>query len=64
MHAGLLRPDSQAAPALGEEQETAKEIAIASDVPIGQSDVRLIFDYDADAKWHIQTHGLAEIILI
>ena len=57
MHAGLLRPDSGEAPALEEVREIAKDIALASDVPLGQSDVGLMFDYDADAMWHIQPHG-------
>ncbi len=57
MHAGLLRPDSGEAPALEEVREMAKDIALASDVPLGQSDVGLMFDYDADAMWHIQPHG-------
>ncbi len=57
MHAGLLRPDSQEAPALKAVRETAKDVAMASDVPLGQSDVGLLFDYDADLMWHIQPHG-------
>ena len=65
-HAGLLRPVNQAAPALEEVRETAKEIAMASDVPIGQSDVGLVFDFDADAMWHIQPHetGLSYFDLV
>ena len=57
MHSGLLRPDSGEAPALEEVREMARDIALASDVPLGQSDVGLMFDYDADAMWHIQPHG-------
>ena len=57
MHAGLLRPDSQEAPALCEARETAREITQASDVLQGQSDIGLFFDYDSDAMWHIQPHG-------
>ena len=57
MHAGLLRPDSQEAPALCEARETAREITQASEVLRGQSDIGLFFDCEADAMWHIQPTG-------
>ena len=57
MHAGLLRPDSVAAPGLVEAAEVAREIARAPDVPAGQAPVALLFDYVADWGWQIQPHG-------
>ena len=57
LHAGLLRPDSVAAPAFAEAAEVAAEIAQASEVGLSQAPVALIFDYDADWAWHVQPHG-------
>lgn len=57
MHAGLLRPDSAAAPGLEEAQRVAKELADAPDVAPAQADVALIFDYEAEWAWSIQPHG-------
>lgn len=57
MHAGLLRPDSIAAPGLDEAIEVAKEISNAPDVAPLQSTIALLFDYDADAAWTVQPHG-------
>ena len=58
MHAGLLRPDSVAAPALGEAERVCRELADAPDVTPYQSEVALVFDYEADWAWTIQPHGL------
>ncbi|MBV2358357.1 beta-galactosidase [Thalassococcus sp. CAU 1522] len=57
MHSGLLRPDSEAAPALAEAAQVAQEIATAPRVAPVQAPVALIFDYDADWAWTIQPHG-------
>lgn len=57
MHAGLLRPDSVAAPGLAEARQVADEIAEAPEVGHGRGDVALIFDYAADWAWSIQPHG-------
>ncbi|MBY6160368.1 beta-galactosidase [Mameliella alba] len=58
MHAGLLRPDSVAAPGLTEAKQVAQEIAEAPDVAIGQAELALIFDYESEWAWSIQPHGL------
>ncbi|MEJ8472905.1 beta-galactosidase [Roseibium algae] len=57
MHAGMLRPDSAAAPALAEAQDVADEIADAPDVSIAPAPVAIIFDYDSDFAWTTQPHG-------
>ena len=57
MHAGLLRPDSIAAPGMDEAIEVANEISSAPDVGLLKSKIALIFDYDADAAWAVQPHG-------
>ncbi|MFW8596073.1 beta-galactosidase [Cribrihabitans neustonicus] len=57
MHAGLLRPDSVAAPGLAEAMEVARELADAPEVAPVQAEVALIFDYEADWAWSIQPHG-------
>ncbi|MGR3683277.1 beta-galactosidase [Sagittula sp.] len=57
LHAGLLRPDSQAAPGLEEAAQVAREIAQAPAVSAKPSEVAILFDYDADAAWAVQPHG-------
>ncbi|WP_298258631.1 beta-galactosidase [uncultured Litoreibacter sp.] len=57
MHAGMLRPDSAPAPALGEAEQVFRELAEAPDVTPYQAEVALIFDYEADWAWSIQPHG-------
>ena len=57
MHAGLLRPDSEAAPALAEAMEVAGELAEAGEHVAAQAPVALIFDYAADWAWKVQPHG-------
>jgi beta-galactosidase len=58
MHAGLLRPDSAAAPALEEAEQVYSELADAPDVTPYQAEMALVFDYQADWGWTIQPHGL------
>jgi beta-galactosidase len=57
MHAGLLRPDSVAAPGLAEVRDVARELPEAPDVAPVRSPVALIFDYDAEWAWATQPHG-------
>ncbi|MCF2905206.1 beta-galactosidase [Octadecabacter sp. CECT 8868] len=57
MHAGMLRPDSADAPAMGEAMQVAAELKDAPDVVQAQAQVALIFDYDADFAWATQPHG-------
>ena len=57
MHAGLLRPDSEAAQGLKEAKKVAEEISSAPEVAPYQAEVAIVFDYAADAAWDIQPHG-------
>ncbi|GFE62950.1 beta-galactosidase [Litoreibacter roseus] len=57
MHAGLLRPDSAAAPALAEATQVAEEIQGMPEVATAQSHVALIFDYTSDWAWTVQPQG-------
>ena len=57
MHAGLLRPDSQPAPALAECKQVHSEIQTLGDVDAGTSDVALLFDYPSDWAWKVQPQG-------
>jgi len=57
MHAGLLRPDSQDAPAMREAMDVAAELGAAADVQPAQAPVAILFDYDADWAWSTQPHG-------
>ncbi len=57
MHAGLLRPDSGAAPALGEAAQVARELTELPDAACGRADVVLLFDYQSAWGWHIQPQG-------
>ena len=57
MHAGLLRPDSVAAPAYAEAQQVAKELAQMPDVEHSPTDVALIFDYESAWAWDVQPQG-------
>ncbi|MCV6592703.1 MAG: beta-galactosidase [Silicimonas sp.] len=57
MHAGLLRPDSAAAPALGEAQQVARELAQMPEVSQGRSPVALIFDYPSAWAWEALPQG-------
>ena len=58
MHAGLLRPDSVEAEAFGEATEVMAELKDAPDVAMAQAPVAIMFDYDADAAWAVQPHGV------
>ncbi len=57
MHAGLLRPDSEAAQGLIEARQVAAELVEAPDTGTARAPVALIFDYDAEWTWAIQPHG-------
>jgi beta-galactosidase len=57
MHAGLLRPDSEPAPALAEVARVAKEIESLPEVSAGQAPVALIFDYESAWAWEVQPQG-------
>jgi beta-galactosidase len=57
MHAGLLRPDSAPAPAFGEAEAVARELAEMPDVGTAKADVALVFDYASDWAWEIQPQG-------
>jgi len=57
MHAGLLRPDSADAPALGEARQVADEIAAMPSVGTTQAPVALLFDYESAWAWDTQPQG-------
>jgi len=57
MHAGLLRPDSEAAPALAEARQVADELATMPEVDTGHAPVALIFDYQSAWAWDTQPQG-------
>ncbi len=57
MHAGLLRPDSVAAPALQEATQVAAEIAAMPEVGTVDARVALVFDYASAWAWDIQPQG-------
>jgi beta-galactosidase len=57
MHAGLLRPDSAAAPALGQAAEVAREIAEMGALTSAPAKVALVFDYASAWAWETQPQG-------
>ena len=57
MHAGLLRPDSQPAPALAEAAQVAREIAGMGAVEQAPAPVGLVVDYDSFWAWEAQPQG-------
>lgn len=57
MHAGLLRPDSVAAPAYAEAERVAGELAALPDVAVEQAEVALVFDYASAWAWETQPQG-------
>jgi beta-galactosidase len=57
MHAGLLRPDSAAAPAFDEAAQVARELATMPDVGTARADVALVFDYASAWAWQTQPQG-------
>ncbi len=56
-HAGLLRPDSVAAPAYLEAAEVARELAAMPDVEHTAAPVALVFDYASAWAWATQPQG-------
>ncbi|MGQ0565360.1 MAG: beta-galactosidase [Gemmobacter sp.] len=56
-HAGLLRPDSVAAPAYHEAAEVARELAAMPEVEPGKAPVALVFDYASAWAWATQPQG-------
>ncbi len=57
MHAGLLRPDSEPAPALAEAAQVAHEIMEMPDIDLGRAPVALVFDYESAWGWDAQPQG-------
>ncbi len=57
MHAGLLRPDSEAAHGLGEATEAAQELAALGDIGKPVKQAAIIFSYEAEWMTQIQPHG-------
>ena len=57
MHAGLLRPDSEAAPALSEARQVADEIEALGQVGTTRAKVALVFDYESAWAWDAQPQG-------
>jgi beta-galactosidase len=57
MHAGLLRPDSQPAPALAEAAQVAREIAEMGALTQERADVAILFDYSSAWAWEAQPQG-------
>lgn len=57
MHAGLLRPDSEPAPALAEARQVAQEINSLPASGTGPAQVALLFDYASAWAWETQPQG-------
>lgn len=57
MHAGLLRPDSVAAPAFAEAAQVARELAEMPEVSTARAHVALVFDYGSAWAWEVQPQG-------
>ena len=57
MHAGLLRPDSAAAPAFAEAECVARELAEMPEVSTARADAALVFDYASAWAWETQAQG-------
>jgi len=57
MHAGLLRPDNENAPAQVEARQLADEIAGLADVGTADAPVALVFDYESAWAWDTQPQG-------
>ncbi|MBB5721070.1 beta-galactosidase [Loktanella ponticola] len=57
MHAALLRPDAEPAPALAEAAKVAHELAQMPEVGTAQSPVALVFDYESAWAWDVQPQG-------
>jgi beta-galactosidase len=55
MHAGLLRPDSEPAPAYHEAMQVAEELkTISLDGPAAKGRVAVVYDYQSEWAWEIQ----------
>ncbi|HTM76474.1 MAG TPA: beta-galactosidase, partial [Devosia sp.] len=55
MHAGLLRPDSEPAPAYSEAMQVAEELKATGIAGMaGKARVALVFDYQSEWAWQIQ----------
>ena len=57
MHAGLLRPDSENAPAQAEARQVADEITDLGEVGTSDAPVALVFDYESAWAWDTQPQG-------
>jgi len=57
MHAGLLRPDSVAAPGLAECAQVGREIETLPEVGTAKAKVALIYDYPSAWAWEVQPQG-------
>lgn len=57
MHAGLLRPDSIAAPAHEEVAQVAVELLEMPEVSTARADAALVFDYASAWAWEVQPQG-------
>ena len=57
MHAGLLRPDSVAAPAHDECAQVAHELVEMPDAGTAAAPVALVFDYASAWAWETQPQG-------
>ncbi len=57
MHAGLLQPNSDPAPALDEAAQVAREMGQLGDVGTATARVALVFDYDSAYAWEAQPQG-------
>ncbi|MEL6700792.1 MAG: beta-galactosidase, partial [Pseudomonadota bacterium] len=57
MHAGLLRPDNEPAPALAEAAQVAEELRAMPDAGTARAQAALIFDYDSAYAWEAQPQG-------
>ncbi len=57
MHAALLRPDAEPAPAFAEAAQVAEEIAQLPEVGTAASPVALVFDYESAWAWDVQPQG-------
>ncbi|MGB0799430.1 MAG: beta-galactosidase, partial [Planktomarina sp.] len=57
MHAGLLRPDREPAPALGDAATVARELVDMPHASAPAAPVALVFDYDSAYAWEAQPQG-------
>ncbi len=57
MHAGLLRPDSEAAPGLGEAKQASADISAIGDIGTPVKEAALVFSYDAEWVTATQPQG-------